>query len=579
LRCQIDYSVFKMKKKIGNFRYIIIIFVIFGATGCVLVRLFYLQVLNHNFYSALAEGQHGFNEKIIPQRGEIFIQEKGGIWHPLATNRNWQAVFLVPKEVTEKNEVAQKVGPLLGIPEEKILDKLKNPDDLYEPLQSKVNDDLVKKIKDLNLSGVYTIPDGWRWYPQGTLASHILGFVGIKDNQRVGQYGLEEYFEQELKGRSGFMESQKDALGRSLLVNNYSFEPAQNGDNLYLTLDQNVQYTVQNKLKSVLEKWHASGGCAIVMEPKSGAIRAMVSFPDFDPNEYNKVENIDVFLNSCTQKLYEPGSVFKPITMAAGLDTNIINPETTYVDTGSVKIGEYTIANAQGKIYGLSSMTNVLEKSINTGAIFVERQIGGDTFRKYIEAFGFDKPLGIDLEGEVSGNLKNIDEKYEINFATASFGQGISVTPLEMAFSIGAIANSGKLMQPYIVEKIVDANGKEQITQPKMIRQVISSATAGKLTAMLVSTVLNGYDKIKIDDYFVAGKTGTAQIPNKDKRGYSEETNHTFAGYAPAYNPKFLIFLSIEKPQGIEFASESLAPVFSELAQYLFNYYNIPPDR
>jgi len=265
--------------------------------------------------------------------------------------------------------------------------------------------------------------------------------------------------------------------------------------------------------------------------------------------------------------------------MAAGLDTNKITPETTYVDTGSVKIGGYTINNAHNLSYGLSSMTKVLEKSINTGAIYVQRSIGADIFKNYVEAFGFGEPLGVDLAGEASGSLYNIGQNHEVNFATASFGQGISVTSLQMADAIAAIANNGKLMKPYFVEKIVQSDGKEIKTQPQVLRQVVSPLAASELTAMLVSTVRNGYDKIKVKNYFVAGKTGTAQIPNADKPGYSDQTIHSFAGYAPAYNPKFLIYLQMEKPQGIEFASDSLAPVFSDLTQYLLNYYEIPPEQ
>ena len=226
-------------------------------------------------------------------------------------------------------------------------------------------------------------------------------------------------------------------------------------------------------------------------------------------------------------------------------------------------------------------MTNVLEKSINTGVVFIQRLIGGEIFRQYIEAFGFGEPTGIDLAGEAKGDLKNVQkEKREINFATAAFGQGISATPLQMATAISAIANNGKLMKPYLVEKKVFSDGREEITQPEIIRQVISPKIAGQLTAMLVSTVRHGYDKIKIKNYYIAGKTGTAQIPNENGSGYlPNETNHSFIGFAPAYNPKFLIFLKIERPHGIEFASESLAPVFSELAQYLFSYYEIPPEQ
>lgn len=568
-----------MERKFGHRRLRILILLIIVAAGAILARLFSLQILKHNFYTALARDQHEFLEKLVPQRGEIFIQEKSGLWHPLAVNRRYPAVFLVPKEVTDKNEVAEKLAGLLEVSEETLLERLKDPNDPYEPLKSKLNDEVAQKIRDLNLAGVHLTFENWRWYPQGNLASHILGFVGRRDNQRLGQYGLEEYYETDLAGQGGFLKSEKDALGRWLLMSDYSFESAVDGAKLYLTLDQNIQYITEQKLKAVTEKWQAASGCAIVLESKTGAVRALVSLPDFNPNEYNKVSDIDVFLNSCTQKIFEPGSVFKPIVMAAGLDTGKISPESAYTDTGSVQIGGYVIQNAHGKSYGQSTMTKVLEKSINTGAIFVQQLVGGEVFQKYIEAFGLGEPLGIDLVGEASGNLKNIKENREINFATASFGQGISVTPLQMISAIGAVANGGKLMRPYLVEKIVYGNGEEKITQPETIRQVISLPTANKLTAMLVSTVRNGYDKIKIKEYFIAGKTGTAQIPAEEKRGYSDQTSHSFVGYAPAYNPRFVIFLKMEKPQGIEFASESLASTFAELAQYLFNYYEIPPEE
>jgi cell division protein FtsI (penicillin-binding protein 3)/stage V sporulation protein D (sporulation-specific penicillin-binding protein) len=545
----------------------------------VAARLFSLQIIRHNFYAALARGQHEVLQKLIPLRGEIFIQEKGNVWYPLAINRDYQTVFLAPNEVLNKEEVAEKLSPLVEISTEKILEKLQDPVDPYEPLKSKLDDEVAEKIKSLNLAGVHLISESWRWYPQGALASPVLGFVGISDSQKIGQYGLEQYYQKELEGKGGFLQSDKDAAGRWLLMGDYNLEPAENGAALYLTLDQNIQYVVEQKFKAVLEKWGASGGCAIVLEPKTGAVRAMASFPDFDPNEYRKVKDANNFMNSCTQKLYEPGSVFKPVVMAAGLDTGKISPETTYTDTGSIQIGSYTIQNSQEKVYGLSTMTRVLEKSINTGAVFAQRLIGGGVFKDYIEAFGFGEVCGVDLVGEVSGNLNNIKENREINYATASFGQGISVTALEMASALGAIANEGKLMQPHIVEKIISANGEQKEIEPRFVRQVISPQTAGKLTAMLVSTVRNGYDKIKIKGYFIAGKTGTAQIPSEDRRGYSDETIHSFVGYAPAYNPQFLIFLKMEKPHGIQFASESLAPVFADLAQYLFNYYEIPPEE
>lgn len=564
--------------KFGNFRLYALLVLLVLVAGIIAARLFSLQIIRHSFYTALAEDQHEVLEKLVPRRGEIFIQEKGSVWHPLAVNRTFQTVFLVPKEVIDKNEVAQKLAPLVGISVEKILDKLKDPEDPYEPLKSKLEDETAAKIKSFDLKGVRLIPEDWRWYPQGNLAGTVLGFVGIKNNKKIGQYGLEQYYQETLAGQSGLLDSEKDALGNWLLVGNYNLEPAQDGASLYLTLDQNIQYMLAQKMKAVMDKWQASAACAIVMEPKTGAIRAMVSLPDFDPNEYQKTASVDFFMNSCTQKLYEPGSVFKPIVMAAALDTGKISPETSYTDTGLLQIGGYTIQNAQNKTYGLSTMTNVLEKSINTGVVFVQRLIGGEVFKSYIEAFGFDELTGIDLAGEVKGDLKNIRENREINFATAAFGQGVSVTPMEMTSAIASIANNGQLMRPYIVEKIVQPDGQEQVIEPKAVRQVMTAQNAGKLTAMLVSTVRNGYDKVKLSGYFVAGKTGTAQIASG--HGYSaDDTNHSFEGYAPAYNPKFLIFLQMEKPRGIQFASESLAPVFTDLAKYLFNYYEIAPEE
>jgi cell division protein FtsI/penicillin-binding protein 2 len=568
-----------MKRHFGNWRFYAVFLLAAIATGVIIIRLFCLQVLQHGSYTALAKDQHELLQQLIPRRGEIFIQEKGDTWHPLAVNRSYQTAFLVPREVADKEELAQNISPLVGIAADKILEKLADPNDPYEPLKSKLDDETAQKIRELDLKGVYLINEGWRWYPQGNLASNVLGFVGMSEEQKIGQYGLEQYYENELAGQSGFLKSEKDALGRWLLMQDYNLEPAKDGANLYLTLDQNIQYVVEQKLKEVAEKWAIADGCAIVMDPQSGAIRAMASWPDFNPNEYQKVEHINDFMNSCTQKTYEPGSVFKPIVMAAGLDTGKISPETIYTDTGSVQISGYTIKNALEKVYGVSTMTKVLENSINTGAIFAERATGNDNFKKYSEAFGFDSKTGVDLAGEAVGNLNNLKTNREINFATASFGQGISVTSLEMASAISAIANDGKLMKPYLVEKSVDPDGQEKLTQPQLIRNIISPKTAGQLTAMLVSTVRNGYDKIKLTGYFVAGKTGTAQISLEGKVGYSDDTNHSFAGYAPAYNPKFLIFLMIGKPKGVQFASGTLAPLFAEIARYLLDYYESPPEE
>jgi len=567
----------KKKREWRIYFLLVILFLIFGVVVC---RLFFIQVLKHSAYIALAQDQNQISQKLIPKRGEIFVQDKDSSLTPLATLREYPFVYLVPREISQdKEKIADELSGILEMDKNAILEKINKENDPYEMLKSKLGDQTAEQIKKLNLKGVYLGSENLRWYPQKNLASHLLGFVGFANVEKIGQYGLEGYWQENLAGKPGFLETEKDALGKWILTGDYNLEPAQDGDNLYLTIDPNIQFIAEQELKAVLEKWNSSGGSIVITDPKTGAIKAMASFPSYDPNEYGKVQNADEFLNPVIQKLYEPGSIFKPFTMAAGLDTGKISPNTTYVDTGFVQIKGSVISNALNRSYGLSDMSKVLEKSINTGAVFVERTVGNENFRKYVEAFGFNRPTGVDLSGEIGGDINNLKGNKEIDFATASFGQGIAVTPLELVAAIGAIANEGKMMKPYVVEKIIHSDGQEEKIEPQPIRQVISEQTANKLTAMLVNTVRNGYDKVKIKGYFIAGKTGTAQVPLEDKAGYSDETIHTFIGYAPAYNPKFLIAIKMDKPKGIAFASDSLGPVFANIARYLFSYYEIPPDE
>lgn len=564
----------------SNYRLYFLIFFIFFLVSGIAARLFSLQILNHNFYKALAQDQHQFFEKLVPSRGRIFLQDKSAMLYPLAINKDYLMVYAVPREIQNPKEVAECLSDILQMQKEELFNILNQPDDPYEPLKGEISQKVVEEISALNLTGIYLGYQPGRWYPQESLASHVLGFVGYQGEEKIGQYGLEGYYEEELVGQPGVLESQRDAFGRWIWSSNQNFQPAQDGDDLILTIDQNIQFTAQQKLKEVMDKWQAESGSVIIMEPATGAILAMASLPDFNPNQYNKVEDINVFLNPAAQKIFEPGSIFKPITMAAGLDTGRITPQTSYIDEGSVRVGGYVITNAAGRTYGLSSMKKVLEKSINTGAVFAQRQVGGEFFRKYVEAFGFERPTGIDLAGEIGGSINNLRPgNPEINFATASFGQGIAVTPIEIVTAIGAIANEGKLMRPYLVSKILKPDGQEIVIKPELVRQVVTSKTADTLTAMLVETAREGYDKVKIKDYFVAAKTGTAQIPNSEGRGYSDETIHSFIGYAPAFNPKFLIFFKIDRPKGIRFASDSLSGVFTEMTRYLLNYYEIPPEE
>jgi len=316
------------------------------------------------------------------------------------------------------------------------------------------------------------------------------------------------------------------------------------------------------------------------MDPKTGAIIAMCSYPDFDPNEYNKAEDPGVFNNQAIFNAYEPGSIFKPVTMAAGLDLGIITPDTTYIDEGFVKIDNFTIRNYDKLAHGKNTMSEVLQHSLNTGTIFVVRKMDKKDFKRYVENFGFGKKIGIQLDTEAVGNIDSLKKKGEVFVATASFGQGITATPLQMVQAFSAIADGGKIVSPYIVDKIKKFDGTEIIPERMAPKQIISSKTATLLTGMLVNVVEKGEGtKAKVPGYYIAGKTGTAQIPDFEHGGYSNKTNHSFIGFAPIEDPVFVMIIKFENPKKGSFAATSTAPLFSRVAKYLLDYYHAVPDK
>ena len=549
-------------------------------------QLFSLQILKHDFYKNLADNQHQADRILFPKRGEIFIKDRfyglddSSQFFPLAVNKEWPMVYAIPKEIESAEETAKILAPLLEIDQEILKEKMDKKDDPYEPLKHKLSSGIVEKIKELDIEGIKFITENLRYFPSDSLASQVIGFVGYSNDERVGQYGLEGYYNKKLRGKQGFLNGEKDNQGRLIAVAESYSQPAEDGTNLILTIDTNLQFFVEKELNEVAERLGAQGGTVIVTETQTGAIKAMANWPVFNLNKYSEVEDIKVFLNPAIHDLFEPGSIFKPITMAAALDKKLLGPDTTYEDKGFVKIGATTIHNSHDQPEGVQTMTQVLEKSLNSGAVFVQQLIGKKVFRDYLEKFGFSKETGIDLENETRGNISNLNSKGDVEYATASFGQGIAITPIELAMAMGAIANKGELMKPYLVEKFIYSNGNEETTKPKIVGRPISKGTAEKLTKMMVSVVENGYGKkAKVSGYFIAGKTGTAQVPNTDKRGYSDETIHSFGGFFPAFNPRFLILVKLDNPHGIRFAADSIAPVFREIAKYIINYYEIAPSR
>ncbi|MBI5913449.1 penicillin-binding protein 2 [Candidatus Azambacteria bacterium] len=533
--------------------WIFALFLFFAAA--ILVRFGTLQLGGMHAGAARGAGAALLEEEgVASERGEIFLQDRFAARTPLAMNKDFYTITADPRHVADKEASARSLSEILGVPYESVMTKLSKENDPYEVLATKVASEVAERIMKFELAGIHFEATRGRYYPYQRMASHITGFLGVREDVRVGQYGLEGFYD--------------DALGGGGDV-----------EKLILSVDPNVQFKAEEALRHVIEKWEASAGSAIVMDPTTGKILAMANYPEFDPNEYAKTENASFFVNTSVSGQFELGSVFKPIVMSVGVNEKAVTPDTTYEDTGQVSISGYTIRNFDGKAHGVKTMTEVLESSLNTGLVFVQQKIPKETMRTYIAQFGFGAKTGIDLQGEAKGDVSNLRKDKDLEFATAAFGQGISMTPLQMITAFSAIANKGVLMRPEIVDKKAMRSGEEIAVEPAAVRQVITPDTASALTKMLVSTVENGYDKAKIKGYFVAGKTGTAEIPDQATGKYlTDETLHTFVGYAPAYHPRFTVLIKIDKPKGVRFASSSLAPVFAEVMSYLLTYYEVPPD-
>ena len=553
------------------FAVFIIVLLIAAAAG----RLFFLQVLRHDYYSALAKRQQGFQRTLEPKRGDIYFKTKDGEPYRIASTKIGALLYLDMRILKDPEAVFAKLNNITPV-DRVVFDKIiKKAGDPYEILKRRISMEKADKISALSVPGVRLQEEKWREYLGGKTAAHVLGFVSEYEDGK-GKYGIESWFDNFLRGSSGKISGDKDGRGFFIALANLTEIEAESGRDILLTFEPNVQREIEKELAALKEKWSPLSGGAIVLEPKTGRILALGAFPEFDPNSYQKEKSFDTFLNPFVEKIFELGSVFKPLTMAAALNEGVLTPETTYVDEGEVRIGGRVIKNFDEKARGVRTMTQVLEESLNTGAVFAMQKLGGEKLKEYFIKYGLKEKTGIELPGELKGNLSNLDSGREIEYATASFGQGLAVTPLEFAMAISSLANGGKLMKPILLD-----NGASQV-----VRETIKPETSETITRMLVKVVdevLAG-GKVKMDRYSIAAKTGTAQIPASRfdggrSGGYSEYFMHSFFGYFPAYDPKFLIFMFLERPIGVKYASQSLSGSFRSLVEFLINYYTIPPDR
>ena len=573
------------KKKIafltGAGRMRSLIAIIFFVGALLVFRLYFIQVASHDKWVAIAENQHNAYQELIADRGEVYMRDGEGRY-PLAVNREYSLAYVVPRDVIEKDHVALELSRILGVDAALIREKLALPDDPFEIIKKRLTDDEVRQIKEARLEGVALIPEKYRYYPAGELAAQVVGFASLGENGGAGGYGIEASQDSRLRGQSGGVSQEKDAAGRWIPLSDRDLVSATNGDNLVLTLDRVIQYETEKILREAIELYAADGAAAIVMDPHTGAILAMASQPQFDPNEYSKVEDYSVFLNPALSFSYEPGSIMKPITMAIGIEEGKVSPHTEYVDTGVVQEAGYAIRNSEDKVYGRSTMTTVLDQSINTGVIFVEKQVGNQIFKEYFERFGFGEKTGIALPAELAGNTRNLkNTRSDIGFFTAAFGQGITVTPLQMTAAYAALANGGTLYKPQIIERIIRADGSEEKVAPQAVRRVLSVETSQAMGEMLRSVVVNGHGKrADVPGYQVGGKTGTAQVAKSDTQGYADGLSiGSFVGYAPINDPRFVVLVKLDNPKNVEWAESSAAPAFGRIMKFLLEYAKIKPTE
>lgn len=537
-------------------------------------RLFYWQVVKAQELALLGQEQYGTTVNVIPQRGEIETSDG----FPIAANRVSYQVFANPKEVTNIGREANSLSTVLGIDAASVSAEL-SLDKFWVPIASGVNVATQQKLASQNLPGVGFNQQFERFYPEASMAASLLGFVG-KDAQGndEGYFGLEGYYNMLLSGKEGTDIELHDAFGRPILAKANQSSGATDGENLILSINRSIQFLVEKKLKEGVEKYGAQSGMIGIMDPKTGQILAMASYPTFDPSNYQDYSE-SLYVNPFISDTYEPGSTFKPVVMSSALDANLITPQTKCtICGGPVAVGGYEIHTWNDKYFPNTTMIDVIQHSDNTGMVFVAQKLGVDRMINYLGKFGIGNNTGIDLQGESSIPLKPKAYWYPVDLATTGFGQGISVTPIELLDAIGAIANQGKRMEPHVVEAVESSDGTIVNIPPKVIDNPISPGTAKVMTEIMVNAVNNGEAAFaRLKGYKIAGKTGTASIPIA---GHYDPTQTiaSFVGFAPADNPKFVMLVILNKPTASIYGAETAAPIFFDIAKTLLSYYGIPPS-
>lgn len=548
-----------------------------------LIKLFYVQIIHGSLYEELGDRQYITNTSQVFERGNIYVTQKDGTKVSAATLRNGFKVALQPKLIKDPHQVYEALAPYLSITQDEFMALLeKKSTSNYVEIANNLPAEAGDVLAPLKLPGIQLYRVRWRFYPAENLAAHAIGFMAFKGDDFIGRYGLERIY-QEVLARTDkrlyvnfFAEVFSDI---SELVNN----PEEKEGDLITTLEPNVQKNLQETLHTVQTTWNSDRVGGIIMNPQTGEIYAMGLDNEFNLNETRSVKDISQFNNPLVENVLEMGSIMKPIIASIALDQNVITPETTYFDQGFVKVGDRTIYNFDKRGRGKATMQTVLDQSLNTGMVFIMQRMKKADFKEQWKSFGFGEKTGIDLPAEATGLISNINTNRDVEYANISFGQGVATTPIAMIRALSVLANKeGVLVTPHLGKTLEYSSGlTKDLPWAMGAEPLLLPETRKTITNMLIHVYDHyGEGKYKLDHYAIAAKTGTAQIAQPGGGYYQDRNMHTFMAYFPAYQPKFIVFLFNENPKnGAQYSSQTLLPPFTELAKFLINYYDIPPDR
>ncbi|QQG41159.1 MAG: penicillin-binding protein 2 [Candidatus Woesebacteria bacterium] len=543
-------------------------------TGLIL-RLIYWQVIRGTDLSEGAKGQYKSSRITVAPRGNILASD-GSFW---ALRTDAWFVYANTNELTANvSDVSNKLAVLLDDDESRLFSLLSKKS-AYVPLKQKIDNETKKNIEALGIKGIGFETREARYYPEASTAAQLLGFVGKDETGAdIGYFGLEGYYNLPLSGKPGFLGREKDAHGSPILIEPGKSVSAINGIDLLTSIDKRIQILAEAKLKEGIEKYGALGGSITIEDPKTGEILAMASYPSYDPSNYSEYGN-SFFKNPVISDTFEPGSIMKVIVMAAGLDAGLVKPDTECdICSEPLKLDKYFIKTWNNKYHPNISMTDVIVDSDNVGMVFVGQKLGADGLYSYFDNFGVGQLTGIDLQGESAPPLRKKGTWNMVDLATASFGQGVAVTGIQMVRAVSAIANGGYMLIPKVVTGL-KGDGWEEKIKVESPKKVISSEAATQITQMMIEAADKGEAKwAKVPGFKVAGKTGTAQIPVEGHYD-STNTNHSFIGFAPADKPKFVMLVTLKSPQSSPWAAETAAPLWYTVAKELFLYLGIEPSQ